>query len=76
MNPGLTTQEAKDRAQSFYEDMGDIALDQKWGVHFYLTQEQYSVVNTRFTVCGQCDRFPGEDQRHWLQGCWARTSLK
>ena len=26
---GLTTQEAKDKAQSFYEDMGDIALDQK-----------------------------------------------
>ena len=26
---GLATQEAKDKAQSFYEDMGDIALDQK-----------------------------------------------
>ena len=28
---GLATQEAKDKAQSFYEDMGDIALDQKYG---------------------------------------------
>ena len=27
--PGLATQEAKDKAQSFYEDMGDIALEQK-----------------------------------------------
>lgn len=25
----LATQEAKDKAQSFYEDMGDIALEQK-----------------------------------------------
>lgn len=29
ISPGLATQEAKDKAQSFYEDMGDIALEQK-----------------------------------------------
>lgn len=31
LHVGLTTQDAKDKAQSFYEDMGDIALDQKYG---------------------------------------------
>lgn len=29
VTPGLDTQETKDKAQSFYEDMGDIALEQK-----------------------------------------------